>query len=134
MVDSTLAGRVLPPTAPYDVTEERVAAFATATGTPYTAGGPAPTTFPIVVAFVAMGELMIDPDAGIALHRVVHGQQRFVHERPVVAGDRLVAELTVTGLRQIAGSDIIATSSRITDAEGALVCTADATLIHRGES
>jgi acyl dehydratase len=78
-----------------------------------------------------MQALMTDPDVGIELHHVVHGQQKFVHERPVVAGDRLSATLTVSGLRQIAGTDIITTSSAITDDSGALVCTADATLVHR---
>jgi acyl dehydratase len=130
-VDASLAGRTFPPTDRYDVTEQAVSEFAAATGTPYAAGGPAPATFPIVVAFAAMQALMTDPDVGIELHHVVHGQQRFVHERPVVAGDRLSATLTVSGLRQIAGTDIITTSSAITDDSGALVCTADATLVHR---
>jgi acyl dehydratase len=130
-VDPSLSGRTFPPTAAHEVTEERVAAFAAATGTPYQAGGPAPATYPIVVAFGAMQALMTDPDVGIELHHVVHGQQKFVHERPVRAGDVLRAELTVTGLRQIGGADIIATSSAITDTDGALVCTAEATLVHK---
>src|SRR3954451_15465618 len=129
-VDPSLSGRTFPPTKPYDVTEEAIAAFAAATGTPYAAGGPAPATFPIVVAFDAMQALMADPEVGIELHHVVHGQQKFVHERPVRAGDALRAELTVTGLRQIGGADIISTSSAVTDADGQLVCTADATLVH----
>jgi acyl dehydratase len=130
-VDESLVGRELPPTAPYDVTEEALAAFAAATGTPYAPGGPAPATFPIVVAFAAMQDLMADPSVGIELHRVVHGEQRFVHERPVVAGDRLSAVLTVESVRSIGGADIIGTSSAITDAAGALVSTARATLVHR---
>ncbi len=129
-VDQSLVGRTFPPTAPYEVTEEGLAAFAAATGTPYAAGGPAPATYPIVVAFAAMQELMVDPTVGIELHHVVHGEQRFAHERPVVAGDRLTAELTVDSLRQIGGADIIATTSAVTDAAGALVCTAKATLVH----
>lgn len=130
-VDDSLVGRTFPPTATQDVTEAGLAAFAAATGTPYVAGGPAPATYPIVVAFAAMQELMVDPTVGIELHHVVHGEQRFVHERPVVAGDRLTAELTVESLRQIGGADIIGTSSAITDASGALVCTARATLVHK---
>jgi hypothetical protein len=130
-VDASLAGRTFPPTASYDVTEDAVAAFAAATGTPYSGGDPAPATYPIVVAFGAMQALMADPEVGIELHHVVHGQQRFVHERPVMVGDRLTATLTVSGLRQIAGTDIITTSSAITDADGTLVCTADATLVHQ---
>jgi acyl dehydratase len=130
-VDPSLSGRTFPPTQPYAVTEERIAAFAAATGTPYTPGGPAPATFPIVVAFDAMQALMADPEVGIELHHVVHGQQKFAHERAVRAGDALRAELTVTGLRQIGGADIITTSSAITDADAALVCTAEATLVHK---
>lgn len=130
-VDDSLLGRTFPPTAPVDVTEGSLAAFGAATGTPYTAGGPAPATYPIVVAFAAMQELMLDPSVGIALHHVVHGEQRFAHERSVVAGDRLSATLTVDGLRQIGGADIISTTSAITDVTGVLVCTARATLVHK---
>ena len=129
-VDASLAGRTFPPTPAYEVTEQAVAAFAAATGTPYRPGDPAPATFPIVVAFEAMQALMADPEVGIELHHVVHGQQKFVHERPIMAGDRLTATLTVSGLRQIGGADIIATSSALTDDDGRLVCTADATLVH----
>ncbi|HEY0902655.1 MAG TPA: MaoC family dehydratase N-terminal domain-containing protein [Marmoricola sp.] len=130
-VDPSLSGRTFPASAAYEVTEERLAAFATATGTPRTAGGPAPATFPIVVAFDAMQVLMSAADVGIELQHVVHGQQRFVHRRPVRVGDLLTAALTVTGLRHLGGADIISTSSAITDAAGELVCTADATLVHK---
>jgi acyl dehydratase len=130
-VDPSLTGRTFPPSAPFEVTEERLAAFAAATGTPYDEGGPAPATFPIVVAFTAMRQLMEDPEVGIELHHVVHGAQKFTHQRPVRAGDRLSAQLTVTALRQVAGTDIISTSSAITDADGSSVCTAEATLVHR---
>jgi len=106
------------------VTAERVAAFAAATGTPYDEGDPAPATFPIVVAFAAMQALMEDPDVGIELSNVIHGEQRFGYQRQVVVGDRLSAALTVDTLRQIGGADIIGTTSAITDADGALVCTA----------
>jgi acyl dehydratase len=127
-----LAGRTFPPTPPYTVSEERVVEFARATGSTYD-GHAAPATFPIVVAFAAMTALMEDPSVGIALHRVVHGDQRFTYTRPVVAGDVLTATLTVDSLRQIGGADIIGTRSEITDAEGLPVCTAFATLVHRGE-
>jgi acyl dehydratase len=129
-VDEALAGRTFPATAPYDVTAERVTEFAAATGTPYSPGDPAPATFPIVVAFAAMQQLMADPTVGIELHHVVHGEQRFSYERPVRVGDRLTAELTVDSLRQIGGADIIGTTSAVRDADGALVCTAKAVLVH----
>ncbi len=131
-VEASLAGRTFPPTDPYVVTRERLVEFAHATGSTYD-GGAAPATFPIVVAFGAMTALMEDPSVGISLHRVVHAEQRFTYTRPVVAGDELTATLTVDTLRQISGADIIGTRSEIVDAEGRPVCTAFATLMHRGE-
>ena len=129
-VDSSLAGRTFPPTAPYEVSRHKIEEFATATGSQYD-GGAAPATFPIVVAFQAMLALMQDDSVGIKLHNVIHGDQRFAYQRPVVAGDVLTATLSVESLRQIGGADIIATRSQITDAGGALVVTAYATLVHK---
>jgi hypothetical protein len=131
-VDPSLAGRTFPPTPPYAVSREKIIEFARATGSTYD-GGAAPATFPIVVAFAAMTALMEDPSVGISLHRVVHGEQRFTYTRPVVAGDELTATLTVDKLRQIGGGDIIGTRSEIADRDGLPVCTAFATLVHRGE-
>ncbi len=127
-----LAGRTFAPTAPYLVTDERVAEFAAASGASWT-GGPAPATFPIVVAFQAMLELMAEPSVGIALHRVIHGEQRFRYTRPVVPGDSLTATLTVESVRSLGGADVIGTRSELQDAAGQHVVTASAVLVHRGE-
>lgn len=124
-VDPSLVGREFPAPAPLTVTPERVEAFAAAVGHP---GQGVPPTFPIVLAFDAM-QAFLDAEH-IDLHRIVHGEQRFAYARPLVPGDELSAVLTVTGLRQIGGADIIATSSEITDAGGAVVCTGKATLVH----
>lgn len=123
-----LVGRSFAPTAPYLVTEERVGALVRATGGTY-AGGPAPATFPIVVAFEAMFGFL--DEVGVALERVVHGQQDFHYRRPVVPGDVLVATLTVASVRSIGGSDLVGIRSTVTDADGAEVCTASSTLVHR---
>jgi acyl dehydratase len=128
-VDQSLVGRAFPPTRPYTVTAEKVGEFVSATGGEY-AGGAAPPTFPIVLAFDAMNAFL--EAEGIDLFRIVHGEQRFAYERPVRPGDVLTATLTVSSLRQIAGNDIIGTTSEITDDSGALVCSTSATLVHRG--
>jgi acyl dehydratase len=128
-VDPSLVGRAFPPTRPYEVTEDRVRSFAEATGGTYT-GGPAPATFPIVMAFEAMNAFLEAEQ--VDLFRIVHGEQRFAYERPIVPGDVLSATLRVASLRQIAGNDIIGTTSEITDVDGALVCSTSATLVHRG--
>ncbi len=129
-VDPSLVGRELPAPAPLVVTAERVSAFAAAVGQPD--DGAVPPTFPIVLAFDAM-QAFLDAEA-IDLHRIVHGEQRFAYARPLAVGDELTATLTVTGLRQIGGADIIATASEITDATGAVVCTGKATLVHSSAS
>jgi len=130
-IDQSLVGREFPPTPPYEVSEEALRAFVTATGGEYD-GGPAPATFPIVVAFAAMNDFL-DAEQ-VELRRIVHGEQRFSYQRPVVAGDVLTATLTVASLRQIGGNDILGTVSAVTDESGALVCSTSATLVHRGEA
>jgi hypothetical protein len=128
-VDASIVGRTYPPPPPYEVTEGALAAFAASVGQPYD-GGPAPLTFPIVPAFAAMMGFLAAEE--VDLSRVVHGEQKFAYERPVVAGDHLSVTLTVATLRQIGGNDIVGTTSAVTDAAGALVCTGTATLVHRG--
>ena len=130
-VDQSLVGRVFPPTRPYAVTEEGIGSFVAATGGVYD-GGPAPATFPIVLAFDAMNAFLEAEQ--LDLYRIVHGEQKFAYERPVLPGDVLTATLTVASLRQIAGNDIIGTTSDITDESGALVCSTSATLVHRGDA
>ena len=130
-VDQSLVGREFPPTAAQEVTGERVAAFAASLGAPFdVSGGAVPPTYPIVLAFDAMQAFLTAEE--IDLFRIVHGEQRFAYERPVRLGDVLTATLSVVSLRQIGGADIIGTSSAITDADGALVCTGRATLVHSG--
>ena len=130
-VDQSLVGREFPPTAPHEVTDDGVRAFADAVGVPYD-GGAVPPTYPIVLAFEAMNAFLAAEQ--LELHRIIHGEQRFAYERPLAAGDVLTATLNVTGLRQIGGNDIIGTASQVTDADGALVVTTSATLVHRGEA
>lgn len=129
-VSPELAGQTFPPTRPYDVSSAKIREFAHAIGEE-SDGSEAPLTFPIVVAFTAMQQLMTDPDVGIELHNVVHRDQRFEQVRPVRAGDTLTATLSVDTVRQAAGTDLIGTSTEIRDAYQDLVCTAFATLAHR---
>ena len=129
-VDQSLVGRASRRPRPYAVTEDRTSAPSRRPPAASYDGGPAPATFPIVLAFDAMNAFLEAEQ--IDLFRIVHGEQKFAYERPIVPGDVLTATLTVASLRQIAGNDIIGTTSEITDAAGALVCSTSATLVHRG--
>jgi N-terminal half of MaoC dehydratase len=132
-LDAGLAGRTFAPTQPYTVSREKIAEFNAAVGAePIDDGSTAPLTFPIVIAFGAMTQLMTDPDVGIELHHVVHGDQRFEQTRPIRAGDELVGTITVDTLRNAAGMDMIGTRTEIATVDGEQVATAYATLVHRG--
>jgi len=126
-VDSEIVGRSFPPVGPYVVSAEKVKEFATAIGWEY---GGVPPTFPIVLAGTSTNAFLDEVDLELA--RIVHGGQRLSYQRPIAPGDELTSTLTVASLRQIGGNDIIGTSTTFTDASGALVCTATATLVHRG--
>jgi len=132
-VDSSIVGREFPPVGPYPVSVEKVREFATAIGWSYDPdAGTVPPTFPIVLAGASMNAFL--DELGLQLQRIVHGEQRFSYERALVPGDELTSTLTVASLRQIGGNDIIGTSTAFTDASGAVVCTATATLVHRGQA
>ena len=144
-VDQSFAGRVYPPTAPYLVSREKIREFADAINDPNPAyrsvdaagalGHPdivAPPTFPIVVTLTAGHQFIADPAAGVDYSRVVHGEQRFVHERPVRAGDQLQVTLEVEGIRVAAGNEMINTKAEVRTVDGELVTTAYATIVVRG--
>lgn len=132
-LDPSLAGRTFTAATPYDVSREKIAEFRRAIGADSPdVGETAPFTFPMVVAFMAMDRLMGDPSVGIELRNVVHRDERIEQARPIRAGDSLIATLTVDGVRTAAGVDLIATRTEISTTGGEAVCTASATLAHRG--
>jgi acyl dehydratase len=130
-VDQSLVGRTFPPAPRYEVTEDRIRAFADAVGASYD-GGAVPPTFPVTQWIAAM-RVMLEAEA-VDVSRIIHGDQRFTYERAVVPGDVLTTAMTVTSLRTIGDSDVVGTSSEVRDAEGRLVCTMAATLVHRRAS
>lgn len=93
----------------------------------------APATFAIIVAQRADAQLINDPAAGIDFGRVVHADQRFVHHRPIVAGDQLVAELHVDQVRAMGGGAMITTRAEISTVDGEHTATTTSSLLVRGE-
>ena len=73
-----------------------------------------------------------DPDLGIDYSRVVHGEQRFVHTRPVRAGDVLQVMVSIHDIRAAAGNDLVTTRADVTTVGGEHVLTAFGTLVARG--
>jgi N-terminal half of MaoC dehydratase len=132
-LDPALSGRTFAAAAPYHVSREKIAEFSTSIGEdPSADPDTAPFSFPMVVAFALMGQLMSDPTVGIELRNVVHRDERIDQVRPVRAGDDLIGTLVVDSVRAAAGVEMIATRTDIETTEGEPVCTATATLVHRG--
>jgi len=138
-------GRTYPAGEPYLVSRERIRAFADAIGDTNPAYRDvsaahalgyadivAPPTFAIVLALRASTQVAHDPELGLDYTRVVHGEQRFAHERPIVAGDELVVITTVESIREAAGNDMITTRGDISTTAGEAVCTAHSLLVSRG--
>ena len=144
-VDQSFRGRSFPPTRPYEVGREKIREFADAINDPnpvyrdrsaaQALGYPdviAPPTFAIVLTLPAGGEVIRDPQFGLDYSRVVHGEQRFVHHRPIVAGDLLQVVVTVEDIRVAAGNELITNRAEVMTVEGEQVCTAYSVIVGRG--
>lgn len=131
------AGRRYPPTAPYEVSAAKIAEFARALGDDNPAYfGPdpiAPPTFVAVISSAAWESMFDDPELGLALRRIVHGDQRFTYQRPLRSGDTVQAALTIDRVRNRGASDIISSSVAVETLDGELICTAAATFFHAHE-
>jgi acyl dehydratase len=148
-VNPDIAGRVYPPSPGYEVGREKIREFAeaiNATGIadavhrdPQAAranGYPdviAPPTLAVIIAQRSEAQLMFDPAAGIDFTRVVHGEQRFTHHRPIIAGDLLVATLHVDKLGALGKNTMLTTRVEIVDEKGEPVTTATSMIVIRGE-
>jgi acyl dehydratase len=144
-LDPGLVGRSYPPSAVYEVGRAKIAEFARAVGddaavyrdqdAARAAGHPdviAPPTFAIVVTLGAADVVLADPDVALDYSRVVHGEQRFAHHRPIRAGDRLVSTTTIENVRSVAGNDLLTTRVEVATEDGERVCTATSMLVARG--
>ena len=63
---------------------------------------------------------------------VVHGEQRFEYARPLVAGDVVTAQVTISDIKEAGRNSMMTTTTQIRTIEGELVCTAISTLVERG--
>jgi acyl dehydratase len=128
----------------YEVGREKIREFADAVGDPNPAyhdlgvaralGHPdlvAPPTFAVVATRRPQLAVIEDDELGLDFSRVVHGDQRFVYSRPIVAGDRLVVTASIDSVRSVAGNDILSIRSDVSDEAGEPVATVWATLVAR---
>lgn len=140
MVNPAIEGKRYPRTPAYEVGREKVREFSRAVFFPLESQDQSnsdlvvPPTFPVVIQEQSLKLVLADPEAKLDFSRVVHGDQRFVFERPIVPGDELTSELHVASVKTLAGNHLVTFNTEIFDASNKLVCTAISTLVVRGEN
>ena len=108
----------------FEVTAERIAAYAAATNDPIPAhlsGEIAPPVFAVVPVFdILLSQLFAVAPETIAPF-VLHGEQDFTYHRPIKAGDQLTSRGKVIGYSAKASGTVGAVYIETHDAQGALV-------------
>jgi acyl dehydratase len=140
-ITPSAAGRVYPPRA-YEVSREKIREFADAIGDPDPLYGDpatarkrryldviAPPTFAMLPVLRGFDQLVAD--LGVTFAQVIHVNQRFVHTRPIRAGDQLLTTTILESVRSAAGNDLLGIRCEISAESGEPVCTATATLLIR---
>jgi acyl dehydratase len=145
-LNTSFIGRSYGPSGVYEVSREKIRDFAIAAGDLNPAyldadaaralGYPdviAPPTFLTVTGF-RFPELgpVGDPELGLDYSRVVHGEQSYVHHRPVVAGDQLVVTATVKDIKTAGRNELIIMQTDVSTVGGDPVSTMQATIVSRG--
>lgn len=145
-LNQQLVGRSYPSRGSFEVSREHIRRFAEAIGDPQPAyldpaaaralGHPdviAPPTFVTTVGLSLEGDGPLDdPELGVEFARLVHGQQRFDHHRPVVPGDVLRMSTMIESVRASGANEFLALRSEIVDAAGRAVCISHNLVVSRG--
>jgi acyl dehydratase len=93
----------------------------------------APPTFITVIQLMTSGQVVLDQELGLDYSRVVHGEQAYRYERPLVVGDHIVATPTLASIVTKKSNEFLTITSEVHDAEsGELLLTTRSTLISRG--
>lgn len=127
-------GRRYPATDPYVVSQAKIREFAHALGEDsevYRGARPvAPPTFAIVIAAQAWDQMFHDPELGLSLERVVHGDQGFTWQRPLRVGDEVTAVLSISKVRTRGSADWIGSEVAVATTGGEPICQVSATFVH----
>ncbi len=138
-------GKTFPPGEPYEVSREKLREFADAIGdrnplyrskaAAQEAGYPdviAPPTFPNVITYASSIGVLADPGLNLNYAMVVHGEQRFEYTRPLLAGDIVTTEVTISQIRDVGRNSMMTTTTQLRTVDGEHICTAYSTLVERG--
>ena|ERR1019366_6936144 len=107
MLNPDMVGRTFEGATSTTITAEAVAAFALALDEPETEL--ASPTFAITISLEQSQSLL--ESSGLDWSRVVHGDQRFVINKPLIAGAQIKCNSTIESARVVAGNEIVTVRS-----------------------
>lgn len=119
----------------FEVTQERLAAYAAATNDSipgHASGELAPPVFAIVPAFQAAGMATMQVVPGELLGAILHGEQDFHYHRPIEPGMTLSTTATPIGMRQRSSGVTVVTRAETREAGGDLCVEQYMTTFVRG--
>jgi acyl dehydratase len=145
-LNAEYSGRSFPPGEPYEVSRVKIAEFANAIGersplcrdkdAAVKAGYPdviAPPTFATIITMASTEPIQADPGLGLDFAMIVHGEQTFTHDRPLHAGDVVVATSMIESIRAVGAMSMMTTITDIATVDGEHVCTARTLIVERGK-
>lgn len=130
---------------PYEVGAEKVREFAQAIGetsplcfdeaAARAAGYPslvAPVTFAFTLTMKLMNQIMADPELGLDYSRLVHGEQRFSYDRPILAGDAVSVASTLHSIEARGRNEVLTLQSELTTTRGIRIGRTTEVIVSRG--
>ena len=130
-LNGAIAGKRYPPVE-FLLDVERIGAFATAIGHPTDDVPPTIVTVPEISA--GLVNVLADPELGLDLARVLHGEQEYEWGHPFTVGERVVAEATIEDIRSKGGLEILRLRTDLRDEAGRIVVVGRSTLIVRASA
>jgi hypothetical protein len=126
MLNPDLVGRTFIGATSTTITSEAIADFARSLGEADTEV--APPTFAITISLEQSQSVLVE--SGLDWSRVVHGDQKFLINKPLVAGVVISCNSTIESARVVAGNEIVTVRSDLI-AEGEVAVSSWSTLVFR---
>jgi hypothetical protein len=126
MLNPDLVGRTFIGATSTIITSEAIADFARSLGEANTEV--APPTFAITISLEQSQSVLVE--SGLDWSRVVHGDQKFLINKPLVAGVEISCNSTIESARVVAGNEIVTVRSDLIT-EGEVAVSSWSTLVFR---
>ena len=126
-MNPSLSGKSYPD-ATFTVDPQRVEAFRAVFDEP----SGIPATFVTAAEFAVFPSIVNDPELGLDLSKVLHGNQEYSYARPLEVGETLTVRTRIESIRTMGANAFLTIATELVGADGRIACTARSTMIERG--